>query len=143
MPSFSRRPHNYRATTGPLFQGTVQFWRTYEVRRGGAVESSKGQLVLDDDKLDLETLILNRLQERKRGQTVDELAEYLRAPRAFVLVALHKLLQNGRVFRDLDGAWRMKRTPQSDVTNLTEQPWKSCAIQLVTSSFCRAMVPHV
>jgi hypothetical protein len=46
---------------------------------------------------DLETRILNRLQEMKSGQTAEQLAELCRVPIALVLVELKKLEPMGHV----------------------------------------------
>jgi hypothetical protein len=55
---------------------------------------------------DLETLILNRLQDRKRGQTLEQLAEFLQAPQGVVRAVLEQSRQRGAVFF-ADGAWHL------------------------------------
>jgi len=58
---------------------------------------------------ELETKILNRLQEMKRGQTAEQLAEHCKAQVAFVLVELEEQRKGGFVERDKDGVWRLVR----------------------------------
>ena len=48
--------------------------------------------------IDLETRILNRLQEKKRGQTVEQLQKHLKVRlESEMLVALHNLRRHGSV----------------------------------------------
>ena len=48
--------------------------------------------------IDLETRILNRLQEKKRGQTLERLQKYLNVRlESDMLVALHNLRRHGSV----------------------------------------------
>jgi len=48
--------------------------------------------------IDLETRILNRLQEKKRGQTIAELQKHLKIrTESEMLVALHNLRRHGSV----------------------------------------------
>ena len=46
---------------------------------------------------ELEPRILDRLQDRKRGQTVDQLQAHLKAPQSFILSVLYKLKAEGQV----------------------------------------------
>jgi hypothetical protein len=57
---------------------------------------------------DLETRILNRLQDRKLGQTVAQLKTYLNESReSVILSALHKLLGLGQVKQLKYGVWKL------------------------------------
>lgn len=48
--------------------------------------------------IDLETRIMNRLQEKKNGQTLEQLQEFLKERRAsFILTALYRLRCDGSV----------------------------------------------
>lgn len=57
----------------------------------------------------LETRIMNRLQERKRGQTLEELQEYLREPAGRILSVLVPLRGEGFVAKSASGVWTMVR----------------------------------
>ena len=57
----------------------------------------------------LETRIMNRLQERKRGQTLEELQEYLREPAGRILSVLQPLRAEGFVVKSANGVWTMVR----------------------------------
>jgi hypothetical protein len=57
----------------------------------------------------LETRIMNRLQEQKRGQTLEELQEYLREPADRILSVLVPLRAEGFVAKSARGIWTMIR----------------------------------
>jgi len=59
---------------------------------------------------ELETKILLRLQEMKRGQTAEQLGEYCNAPVAFVLIELEEQRKGGFVERDKNGVWHLVRS---------------------------------
>jgi|GraSoiStandDraft_8_1057269.scaffolds.fasta_scaffold1673913_1 predicted transcriptional regulator len=52
----------------------------------------------------VEAEITSRLQEKKRGQTVDELHDCLKRPKEVVLQALHELRERGFVALK-EGVW--------------------------------------
>ena len=52
----------------------------------------------------VEAEITHRLEDKKRGQTVDELQEYLKRPKAVILDALHELQKRGFVAIK-EGVW--------------------------------------
>ncbi len=59
--------------------------------------------------IDLETRILNRLQEKKRGQTVEQLQKYFKVRlESTVLVVLHNLRRHGSVTCE-KGVWSLVR----------------------------------
>jgi hypothetical protein len=53
---------------------------------------------MSDARPTIETRILNRLQERKRGQTLEQLAEFLPASQALTRATLVQLQKEGDVF---------------------------------------------
>jgi DNA-binding IclR family transcriptional regulator len=57
----------------------------------------------------LETRTMNRLQEQKRGQTLEELQEYLREPAGRILSVLQPLRAEGFVAKSESGVWTMVR----------------------------------
>jgi hypothetical protein len=57
----------------------------------------------------LETRIMNPLQEQKRGQTLEELQEYLREPAGRILSVLVPLRAEGLVAKSARGVWTMVR----------------------------------
>jgi len=52
---------------------------------------------------------MNRLQERKSGQTVEELEKYLKEPQSRILSVLVPLKAEGFVARSKSGVWTMVR----------------------------------
>ncbi len=54
---------------------------------------------------ELETAILNRLQEKKHGQTIEQLSEHLKRPHGVILPVLHTLRKDNCVTRDKNGVW--------------------------------------
>jgi hypothetical protein len=63
-----------------------------------------------DSVIELETRIMERLHELKRGQTIPQLQAFLKEGRSsFVLVALHKLRGYGWVQASEEGVWTMVR----------------------------------
>lgn len=52
---------------------------------------------------------MNRLQEKKQGQTVEQLAEHLKTAQSFILAELYQLKIVGCVEQDKDGVWTMVR----------------------------------
>ena len=59
---------------------------------------------------DLETDIMNRLQVKKRGETVAELSEHLKRPEGWILTVLYELQRGNYVSRSETGVWTMVRT---------------------------------
>ena len=57
----------------------------------------------------LETRIMNRLQEQKRGQTIEQLEAYLKEPQSRILSVLVPLISAGFVTRSKSGVWTMVR----------------------------------
>ena len=57
---------------------------------------------------DLETDIMNRLQVKKRGQTIEELSQHLKKPQGAILTVLEALRKENYV-DFIDGAWSMVR----------------------------------
>jgi DNA-binding IclR family transcriptional regulator len=57
----------------------------------------------------LEARIMNRLQEQRRGQTLEELQEYLREPASRILSVLVPLRAEGFVAKSARGVWTMVR----------------------------------
>jgi predicted transcriptional regulator len=59
----------------------------------------------------LEAPIMNRLQEMKGGQTVEQLAEHLKQTTTLtpVMAELYRLKKDGCVARDKNGVWTMVR----------------------------------
>ena len=57
----------------------------------------------------LEARIMNRLQEQRRGQTLEELQEYLREPAGRILSVLVPLRAEGFVAKSARGVWTMVR----------------------------------
>ena len=51
---------------------------------------------------------MNRLQERKGGQTIDELHEHVKEPQGRILTVLHALAREGNV-KLQSGLWFMVR----------------------------------
>ena len=60
---------------------------------------------------DLEARIMNRLQEQKRGQTIEQLQEYLKEPQARILSVLMPLKAEG--FVALSEGRRVDNGPRS------------------------------
>ena len=58
---------------------------------------------------ELEAKILNRLQEMKRGQTTEQLAEHCQTPVTFVRVELEEQRKGGSVEMDKNGVWHLVR----------------------------------
>ena len=58
---------------------------------------------------DLETDIMNRLQVKKRGQTVTELSQHLKRPEGTILTVLYELQKGKYVSRSETGVWSMVR----------------------------------
>jgi hypothetical protein len=58
---------------------------------------------------DLGTRIMNRLQEQKCGQTVEELQEYLKEPRGRILAVLTPLKIENFVEESEGGVWAIVR----------------------------------
>lgn len=57
---------------------------------------------------DLETDIMNHLQGKKRGQTIEELSKHLKKPQGVILTVLEALRKENYVtFKD--GVWTMVR----------------------------------
>lgn len=65
-------------------------------------------LVKDTVPPDLETLILLRLQDCLRGQSLEELSEFLQAPLGDTREALYTLLEVHAVFFS-NGSWHLKK----------------------------------
>jgi hypothetical protein len=59
---------------------------------------------------DLETDIMNRLQVKKRGETVAELSQHLNRPEGKILTVLYELQKGNYVSRSKTGVWTMVRT---------------------------------
>jgi DNA-binding IclR family transcriptional regulator len=57
----------------------------------------------------LESRIMNRLQEQRRGHTLEELQEYLREPAGRILSVLVPLQAEGFVAKSVRGVWTMVR----------------------------------
>lgn len=57
---------------------------------------------------DLETDIMNQLQGKKRGQTIQELSQHLKKPQGVILTVLYKL-QSENLIAQKDGVWTMVR----------------------------------
>lgn len=57
----------------------------------------------------LEARIMNRLQEQKRGQTIEQLQAYLKEPQSRILSVLEPLISAGFVTRSNSGVWTMVR----------------------------------
>jgi hypothetical protein len=58
---------------------------------------------------DLETRLMNWLQQLPQGQTLEQLSDYLKIPHVHLLVALHKLHSEGSVVEIKNGVWKMVR----------------------------------
>ena len=58
---------------------------------------------------ELEARIMNRLQEQKRGQTIEQLQAYLNEPQSRILSVLLPLISAGFVTRSDSGVWTMVR----------------------------------
>ena len=58
---------------------------------------------------DLEARLMNRLQEQKGGQTIEELEKYLKEPQARILSVLEPLRTERYVARSKSGVWTMVR----------------------------------
>ena len=57
----------------------------------------------------LEARIMNRLQEQKRGQTIEQLQAYLKEPQSRILSVLEPLISARFVTRSNSGVWTMVR----------------------------------
>jgi hypothetical protein len=57
----------------------------------------------------LEARIMNRLQEQKRGQTIEQLEAYLKEPQSRILAVLVPLISAGFVTCSNSGVWSMVR----------------------------------
>jgi predicted transcriptional regulator len=62
---------------------------------------------------ELEARIMNRLQEQKRGQTIEQLQAYLNEPQSRILSVLLPLISAGFVTRSNSGVWTMVREDQN------------------------------
>ena len=58
---------------------------------------------------DLQARIMNRLQEQKGGQTIEQLQEYLKEPQARILSVLIPLKAERYVAMSDSGVWTMVR----------------------------------
>jgi predicted transcriptional regulator len=58
---------------------------------------------------ELEARVMNRLQEQKRGQTIEQLQAYLNEPQSRILSVLLPLISAGFVMRSNSGVWMMVR----------------------------------
>jgi hypothetical protein len=63
---------------------------------------------MQDNELDLETRIMNYLQEHNQWQSEEQLAKKFHQPLGILLVALHRLLRKEMVVTE-KLKWRMKR----------------------------------
>ena len=59
--------------------------------------------------IDIASRVLSRLQERKRGQTIEELQDYLEEPQSKILTVLLPLRLEGHVALSESGVWYMIR----------------------------------
>jgi hypothetical protein len=64
---------------------------------------------------ELEACVSNRLQEKKRGQTVQELAQHCRAAESEILTVLHKRIREYVEVKG--GVWKMKRNGVNSAEN--------------------------
>ena len=53
----------------------------------------------------LEARLMNRLQEHKHGQTMDQLQAYLKEPQDKILLVLEPLKKAGYVTKSASGVW--------------------------------------
>ena len=58
---------------------------------------------------DLEARVMNRLQERKRGQSIQELAAYFKEPGSKILLVLAPYIKEGHVTKSKSGVWTVVR----------------------------------
>jgi hypothetical protein len=65
----------------------------------------------DDSMMDsmVEARVMNRLQERKHGQTIEQLQEHLKEPEAKILAVLEVYKKENLVRRTDKGVWIMVR----------------------------------
>ncbi len=57
----------------------------------------------------LEARVMNRLQEQRQGQTIEELQQYLKEPEGRILSVLRPLRDAGFAARSNSGVWTMVR----------------------------------
>ena len=62
---------------------------------------------------ELEARVMNRLQEQKRGQTIEQLQAYLNEPQSRILSILVPLISAGFVARSNSGVWTMVHEDQN------------------------------
>ena len=57
----------------------------------------------------LEARLMNRLQEHKHGQTIEQLQAYLKQPQYTILLVLEPLRKAGYVAKSANGVWNLVR----------------------------------
>ena len=65
----------------------------------------------------LEARLMNRLQEHKHGQTIEQLQAYLKEPQAKILLVLEPLRKAGYVAKSASGVWNMVREESRDLAS--------------------------
>jgi DNA-binding transcriptional ArsR family regulator len=57
----------------------------------------------------LEARIMNRLQDHREGQTIEQLEAYVKEPQERILLVLEPLRKAGYVVKSASGVWRLVR----------------------------------
>jgi hypothetical protein len=55
--------------------------------------------------------VMNRLQDRESGQTIEQLQEFLKVPRSKILAVLHLYQTEGHVVMSKTGTWTVVKLP--------------------------------
>ncbi len=63
----------------------------------------------------LEARIMNRLQEHKQGQTIEQLEAYVKEPQETILLVLEPLRKAGYVAKSASGVWNMVREESGQI----------------------------